>query len=139
MAKKDVTFLNPKNDDLDVTITDQEKSTNNVGFEFIWPLADVIVHYKDQDYTVEENQVDFFTYDIAIIADKPDTMLAYLENNHPEYDPDNLELIYYDKTKNNGKWVLFDRQETSKKTKIGSAKLKKWIKDPPIGWGGDFL
>jgi hypothetical protein len=47
---------------------------------------------------------------------------------------DKLSLVYYDKSKE--KWFKFKGQQVDLNANKATVTLKKWIKDPPMGWGG---
>ena len=119
-------------DDLDVVGDPPPAPKNKDGYDEIWVVADVYVFTKgkdkDKEYKKVENQRDTFpkgiTFTVSVPADA-DTWTGKNPNRQ-------LFLVYFDKTKD--KWVKFEGQKRSGNTV--TVTLKKWIKDPPLGWGG---
>lgn len=119
-------------DDLDVVGDPPPVPKNKNGFDEVWVVADVYVFTKgkdkDKQYKKVENQRDTFPKGItftATVATDADTWTGKKTGRQ-------VFLVYFDKTKD--KWVKFEGQKRDGNTV--TVTLKKWIKDPPVGWGG---
>jgi len=114
--------------DLDVVGDPPPAPKNKVGFDEIWVVADVYVFKKGKNHKDVANQSDDFrkgiTFTVTISADA-DTWTGKKTGRQ-------VFLVYFDKTKD--KWVKFEGQKRDGNTV--TVTLKKWIKDPPVGWGG---
>ena len=117
-------------DDLDVVGDPPPAPVNTEGYDQIWVVADVYVFTKgkDKEYKKVENQRDTFPKGITFTVGVP----AEADKWTGDKSNRQLFLVYFDKTKN--KWVKFEGQKRSGNSVIVT--LKKWIKDPPLGWGG---
>jgi len=119
-------------DDLDVVSEAPSPPTNTAGFEKIWVMADVYVFKKGKDHKQVANQSDTYPNGITFEVPIPPAVLndPWVKQNSK----DKLSLVYYDKNKE--KWFKFKGQEVDLNANKATVTLKKWIKDPPIGWGG---
>lgn len=121
-------------DNLDVVSEPPSAATNTTGFAKIWVMADVYVFEKDKDYKQVANQSDDFPKGITFEVPLPPEVLndAWLTKNSKKL----LTLVYYDKSKE--KWFKFKDQQVDLESNKATVTLKKWIKDPPVGWGGEL-
>jgi len=119
-------------DDLDVLGDPPPAPANTEGYDMIWVVADVYVFTKGKDkdkaYKNVENQRDTFPKGITFTVSVPADVDSWSKQKANR----KLDLVYFDKTKN--KWVKFEGQNRS--GNAVTVTLKKWIKDPPVGWGG---
>lgn len=119
-------------DDLDVVGDPPPAPKNKVGFDEIWVVADVYVFTKgkdkDKEYKKVENQRDTFPKGITFTVDVPADADTWTKQKSKRQ----LSLVYFDKSKD--KWVTFEGQKRA--GNVVTVTLKKWIKDPPLGWGG---
>jgi len=84
-------------------------------------VADIFIFQKNRNPYDPEYQVDDFKGSIiTLVVDIPDSI-------RKEFVPSTLKLLYYDKHKK--LWVILNS--------VAVVSLKSWIKDPPLGWGGD--
>lgn len=120
-------------DDLDVVSEKPSAAKDTTGFAMIWVVADVYVFKEKTNYKDVENQRDNFPKGITFEVPIPPAVLndPWISNNSKNL----LSLVYYDK--NQKKWVKFKDQQVDLTNNKATVTLKKWIKDPPIGWGGD--
>ncbi len=125
--------------DLDVVIEFPTKSTthqSDEGFNFIWPLADVYICQRGENPFNEDKQVDVFPKGITFTVEVPDILYDFLEKKEVKEYP--LYLIYYNKDPKDPKWVkLSENSILVDQNRSLSVTLDNWIKDPPLGWGGD--
>lgn len=120
-------------DDLDVKSEAPGPPENTAGFTKIWVLADVYVIAKGAAvHKKVENQRDTFPNGITFEVPIPQNVLQ--DSFVKENGKDALSLIYYDKKKE--KWEKFKGQSLDTQKNKGTVTLNKWIKDPPLGWGG---
>jgi hypothetical protein len=119
-------------DDLDVISEQPGTPENTTGFTKIWVLADIYVFKKGKDHKKEKHQSDTFLKGITFEVPIPPNVLddSFVQENGKEA----LSLIYYDKKKE--KWEKFKGQVLDIENNKATVTLKKWIKDPPLGWGG---
>jgi len=119
-------------DDLDVVGDPPPEPKNKEGFDDIWVVADVYVFTKgkdkDKQYKKVENQRDTFPKGITFTA----TISADADTWIKKKTGRKVFLVYFDKTKD--KWIQFAGQKRDGNTV--TVTLNKWIKDPPVGWGG---
>jgi hypothetical protein len=132
----DILIKDPKEKPIINTTDDIDPELN---IQWFRRLADVIIFNKPIDPKEDpqknpynpDNQIDDFQgYTITIIVDITDNVLK-------EFKHDSLKLLYYDKNYNGGQWVAFGNQKVDIKEKVAVVTMDRWIKDPPVGWGGD--
>ena len=119
-------------DHLDVVSEDPSAAVNTAGFQKIWVVADVYVFEKGKNHKKVANQSDTFTKGITFEVPIPQSVLndPWVKTNSKS----SLSLVYYDKSKE--KWFKFKDQQIDLNNNKATVTLKKWIKDPPLGWGG---
>ena len=133
---------------IDVTFEAPQSFTDNSGWVKIWEVADVYVHLKGEEHKVRDNQVAEFKNVITLEVSFPENILNDPYFRKKPKKEQKLYLIYFDKNEDdgNGKWVEFITDPDNPtadpvpfNVSAGKAvvKLKKWIKDPPVGWGGN--
>ena len=115
-------------DDMDVVGDPPPAPKNTEGFDKIWVVADVYVFKKGKNHKDVANQSDTYPKGITFTVGVPADADTWTKQKSKRQ----LFLVYFDKTKN--KWVKFEGQKRSGNSV--TVTLKKWIKDPPIGWGG---
>ena len=115
-------------DDLDVVGDPPPAPKNTEGFDKIWVVADVYVFKKGKNHKDVANQSDNFPKGITFTVDVPADADTWTKQKSKRQ----LSLVYFDKSKD--KWVKFEGQKRAGNSV--TVTLKKWIKDPPIGWGG---
>jgi hypothetical protein len=117
---------------LDVVSEPPSQAKNIAGFVKVWVVADVYVFRKGKNHKQVANQRDTFPNGITFTVPIPPDVLTdpFVTGSGKE----RLALVYYNKS--NKKWVRFRKQEIDLKKNIATVTIKKWIKDPPIGWGG---
>lgn len=120
-------------DNLDVVSEPPSRAINTAGFAKIWVVADIYVFEKGKDYKQVANQSDDFPKGITFEVPLPPDVLndPWVKSNSKNL----LSLVYYDKSKQ--KWFKFNDQQVDLENNKATVTLKKWIKDPPVGWGGD--
>jgi len=106
------------------------------GYDYFWMLADVYLVDRDYEegYFIEKHQVADFGQgkEVELQVDIPE----YIET-HPARDDFELHLLYFDRGKY--EWVSFNISPPEKGTPSVNVTLPNpWIKDPPIGWGGNL-
>jgi hypothetical protein len=120
-------------DHLDVVSEPPPEPKNTAGFAKIWVIADVYVFDKGKDHKKVANQSDNFPKGITFEVPIPPAVLndSWVQKNSKNL----LSLVYFDKNKD--KWIKFKDQQIDLSSNKATVTLKKWIKDPPVGWGGD--
>ena len=139
--------LNP-NHELDVCIDMPTKPTvfNGIGkndkpLTLIWPLADVYICHRGENPFEPAKQVDSFEKEITFTLQVPNLLLDYLRIKDRGFE-DIFPIYYQDAVEEeNKKWVEFNEQDyvMDNADKMATITLSSWIKDPPIGWGGDNI
>ena len=121
-------------DDLDVVSEPPPAPKNTIGFAKIWVVADVyVIKAGSKNHKDVANQRDNFPKGITFEVPIPP---AVLNDPWVKGNPKNLlSLVYFDKNKD--RWVKFKDQHVDLSGNKATVTLKKWIKDPPMGWGGD--
>ena len=132
---------------------------NDGGWVKIWPMADVFVHEPGNKNELIDSWEGWLTLEIQFPDDFENDIYFFKKDK-----PRELFLVYYDKNAGDrrtgkGQWVLFtyeknqayrlvgkkwEKMETEKdslfelggKNKFATIRIKRWIKDPPVGWGG---
>ena len=105
------------------------------GYTYFWMLADVYLVEKDYEegYFIEKYQVASFEIgnEVELEVDIP----LYIET-HPERDNFELHLLYFNLGEY--KWERFNIPPPAKGTPSVRVTIpNNWIKDPPLGWGGN--
>ncbi|HAY83590.1 MAG TPA: hypothetical protein DCY42_01330 [Chloroflexi bacterium] len=121
-------------DALDVVSEPPAEAKNITGFAKVWVVADVYVFQKGKDHKKVANQSDTFQNE-GITFEVPIPAFVLQDNWVKENSKAKLSLVYYDKNKK--KWIKFKDQVIDLEKNKATVTLKKWIKDPPMGWGGD--
>lgn len=121
-----------KDDHLDVVSEPPSPPVNTEGFKKIWVLADVYVFEKDKDHKIVDHQIGAFPNGIELEVPLPAAVLndAFVIKNGKKV----LRLVYFNK--HSQKWVIFKNQKIDLEGNRATVLLKRWIKDPPVGWGG---
>ena len=113
-----------------------KKGVNNPnGYDLFWMLADVYVVDKEYEegYFLEQYQVDEFVKgdEVELIADVP-----HYVADHPKLDKSTLRLIFYKES--DDQWYEFVDAAPPEGATTFEVKIPlEWIKDPPVGWGGN--
>ena len=111
------------------------KAPHPPDFDLFWMLADVYIVQEEyiEGYFIPEYQVDIFDEDneVILLVSVPDYIFS-----HPTLLRDTLRLLYYDK--GTSSWEKFvDLPPDLKLKSIQITIPSRWIKDPPLGWGGN--
>ena len=135
VPKKGPIKVKKKPDDLVVKIKLPTKDVPHpADFNLFWMLADVYIVKMDYEegYFLEENQVaEIKNGEVKLEVDIP----RYIRNRIGIY-INTLRLLYYNET--NRAWEVFTHDEPGENTESVIITIPNpWIKDPPVGWGGN--
>jgi len=138
VPKKAPIYVKSKPDNVEVVIKHPTKPTTHPNdYNFLWPLADIYVVQKgkEEGYFLSEYQEDGiekpFEPPIVLVVDLP----RYITTN-PNLKPESEKLIYFEDSRS--EWIRFDNVNRISADQV-EVTISSWIKDPPVGWGGDFL
>ncbi len=106
------------------------------GYDFFWMLADVYLVDKkyEEGYFIESYQVDTFEEgnEVVLEVDIP----LYIRT-HPNLDINSLQLLFCNT--NNKEWKPISHKRIVEGTTSVIVTIPNpWIKDPPLGWGGNL-
>jgi len=123
-----------EDDHLDVVSEPPSEAKDTAGFGKIWVLADIYVIEKGKaDHKNVANQRDDFPKGITFEVPLPSQVLN--DDWVKQHGKNRLSIVYYNK--NARRWIKFPNQQVDLDNNKATVTLRSWIKDPPVGWGGD--